>query len=147
MHFRNNYAFLSNFYHAPIMFGTYRFPTAENAYQAAKSMDPEEWYKLQLMRPDEAKRYGRTITLRPRWDLLKLGAMTRIVTLKFESHPQLMDQLIATGDIPIIEDNYWNDTYWGVSRGIGHNYLGRILMDIRSLNSVEQKLGLSQTES
>ena len=30
----------------------------------------------------------------------------------------------------IVEDNYWNDTFWGMCKGKGNNILGKILMNI-----------------
>ena len=33
---------------------------------------------------------------------------------------------------PIVEENVWNDTYWGVCRGRGLNKLGEILMVVRN---------------
>ena len=39
--------------------------------------------------------------------------------------------LIKTGDQELIEGNYWNDTYWGVCKGVGQNKLGKILMRVR----------------
>jgi predicted NAD-dependent protein-ADP-ribosyltransferase YbiA (DUF1768 family) len=31
----------------------------------------------------------------------------------------------------LIEGNYWKDTFWGICDGIGKNYLGKILMEVR----------------
>ena len=38
---------------------------------------------------------------------------------------------MATGDAELVEGNTWNDTYWGVCNGVGHNHLGKILMQVR----------------
>ena len=35
------------------------------------------------------------------------------------------------GNEELIEENWWNDTFWGVCRGVGKNHLGQILMKIR----------------
>jgi hypothetical protein len=40
--------------------------------------------------------------------------------------------LLATGDMELIEDNDWDDTYWGVCNGAGENNLGKLLMKIRA---------------
>jgi predicted NAD-dependent protein-ADP-ribosyltransferase YbiA (DUF1768 family) len=40
--------------------------------------------------------------------------------------------LLATDEADLVEGNHWNDTFWGVCRGVGQNWLGRILMDERA---------------
>ena len=71
--------------------------------------------------------YGRKVTLRPDWEEIKLEAMREVVHVKFLA-PDLRRYLLNTGDATLIEGNYWNDTFWGMCRGIGENHLGRILM-------------------
>lgn len=44
--------------------------------------------------------------------------------------PVLMEKLRAITR-PIIEDNHWGDTFWGVCGGVGENHLGRLLEEIR----------------
>lgn len=68
----------------------------------------------------------------PNWDNVKLGIMEELVGLKFRSHPELAERLLATGDNTLVEFNTWNDTYWGVCRGSGKNHLGLILMRVRA---------------
>lgn len=58
--------------------------------------------------------------------------MRQCVALKFESHPDLAEMLLDTGNTKLIEGNSWNDTYWGVCGGRGKNHLGKILMGVRS---------------
>jgi predicted NAD-dependent protein-ADP-ribosyltransferase YbiA (DUF1768 family) len=56
--------------------------------------------------------------------------MYKIVKAKFEQHPELAAKLKAlTGEI--VEENTWNDRFWGVCNGFGSNHLGKILMRIR----------------
>lgn len=130
--FQGEHRFLSNFWPARITFGEWTFPTAEHAYQAAKSLDPVDWKDAQeCVSPGAAKRLGKTFTLRPDWDDVKLEIMPEIVRAKFRD-PELREKLLATGDAQLIEGNNWGDTFWGVSRGKGHNHLGRILMQVRS---------------
>ena len=45
--------------------------------------------------------------------------------------------LLSTGDVAIIEGNYWHDNFYGQCTcekcaGKGKNKLGKLLMDIRS---------------
>ncbi len=57
--------------------------------------------------------------------------MELVLRQKF-SHPGLLALLLATGDMELVEDNDWDDTYWGVCNGVGENNLGKLLMKIRA---------------
>lgn len=70
---------------------------------------------------------------RPDWNKVKKRIMANILDIKF-SDPVLRQLLDDTGDAEIIEGNSWGDTYWGVCRGVGQNNLGKILMNIRTMN-------------
>lgn len=130
--FRNQFRFLSNFWIAPIQVGGMNFATSEHAYQAAKSLDPEDWRVIQKCNtPGAAKKAGRYITMRPDWDQIKLEAMEEILRAKFDQHQYLMKSLKKTKPWELIEENTWGDTFWGVCKGIGHNHLGILLMKIR----------------
>ena len=50
---------------------------------------------------------------------------------KFNRNKELGKLLILTGDKYLEETNHWKDRTWGVCNGIGKNWLGIILMDIR----------------
>lgn len=69
---------------------------------------------------------------RPDWDSIRLKTMIDLQIKKY-AHNELRQMLLNTGDKLLIEGNDWNDTYWGVSNERGHNYLGRILMELRKL--------------
>ena len=56
--------------------------------------------------------------------------MEFVLRQKF-AHPDLLAMLLATGDMELVEDNDWDDTYWGVCNGLGQNHLGKLLMKIR----------------
>lgn len=137
--FRGEYRFLSNFWPCKVQLGDIVFPSAEHAYQARKSLDPVVQRSLaQLASPGEAKRYGRTIELRPDWERVKKRVMLLVVLTKFIQNPDLAKLLVATEDIPLEEGNTWHDNFWGACRcddhaGDGLNYLGRILMMVRDI--------------
>lgn len=129
--FQGQYRFLSNFWEHPIPYEGLEYRTSEHAYQAAKTTDLFERTCIQQAHtPGQAKRLGRRITIRPDWDAIKLDVMEEILNIKF-ADPKLKAMLLATGDQELIEGNTWNDTYWGICNGAGHNHLGRILMKIR----------------
>lgn len=57
--------------------------------------------------------------------------MYQINKAKYLQNRYLRNKLINTGDAYLKETNTWNDTFWGISNGIGQNHLGKILMQIR----------------
>jgi len=55
------------------------------------------------------------------WELLKQ---------KFND-PVLKQKLLDTGDQELVEGNFWNDFTWGVCNGVGKNWLGKMLVELR----------------
>lgn len=130
--FTGCYRFLSNFYPALIRYQGWIWPSAEHAYQAMKTFDQDQRKEiLHADTPSIAKRIGRHVTMRYNWDKVKLDIMRDIVRAKFEQNPDLMLDLLGTGDEELIEGNHWGDTFWGQCNGVGENWLGKILMEIR----------------
>ena len=133
MEFRNEYAFLSNFYPSVV----YSYPSVEHAYQAAKTFDKAERQQIKVCgTPAQAKRLGRGVAMRTNWNEMKVEVMETLVKRKFENYPLLRQQLIATGDEELVEQNYWHDCEWGKCicprcKGRGKNMLGKILMRVR----------------
>lgn len=129
--FKNKNAFLSNFYPVFVYYEGMRFPSVEHAFQAAKTNDLET-RKLFMIAPTakDAKRFGRQVKLRKDWDSVKVNVMEMLLRQKF-ARPALREQLLNTKDSILIEGNNHGDTFWGVCKGTGENYLGRLLMKIR----------------
>jgi len=131
--FTGDHDFLSNFHPSPIEVEGVTYPTVEPAFQAAKTSILEEKQALaETATPGSAKRLGRKVQLRSDWEQVKVGIMEELVRLKFTTHPDLREQLLATGDTELVEGNNWNDRFWGVCRSKGQNQLGLILMKVRS---------------
>ena len=129
--FTGEYSYLSNFHPCPIPFEGITYPSAEHAYQAAKTLDQVTRYTIQVCStPGQAKARGQRIPLRPSWEDLKILKMGHILTAKF-SIPELRDKLISTDTSMLVEGNNWGDTFWGICDGEGYNILGKILMGIR----------------
>ena len=128
--FRGEYAFLSNFYPATVELEGICFPTIENAFQAAKVMGAAR-KKFLNVTPGQAKALGRKVTRRTDWFSVNLFIMEDLVRQKFKNSPELKKLLLATGGAEIIEGNNWNDTFYGVCRGVGRNELGKIIMKVR----------------
>ena len=135
--FQGNNRFLSNFYPSYVKYEGLRYPTSENAYQAAKTLHPDVRRHFLHISPGEAKKLGRKVPLRPFWDDTRLQIMAQIVTLKFEGDEGLAKMLIDTYPQKLVEGNTWGDKFWGVvynpreMKWEGENHLGRILMRVR----------------
>lgn len=133
MHFRNEYYFLSNFYNCKVTYEGLTYKNVEAAFQAAKCTGEHLHLRNDFVNLNggEAKRKGRKVPLRADWENVKVNIMHQLVLSKFKENPELRKMLLATGNIELVEDNTWNDTYWGRCNGIGKNMLGIILMQVR----------------
>jgi ribA/ribD-fused uncharacterized protein len=150
--FSGEYRFLSNFYQAQIVIERRLYPDVEHYFQCCKATSTGDFaWVLDAVTAAEAKKRGRQIKCHPDWDAWKRQCMLNGVLAKFSQHPDLRDQLAATGGEVLVEGNTWGDTYWGAvaegQRGwslkllettdeeiepfCGLNYLGRILMAVR----------------
>lgn len=135
--FSNEYFFLSNFYYQPFLYQDKIYPTVEHAFQAAKTNNTN--WKERIRRandPSIAKTLGRQAPMRQPWDNEKVQVMRELIQIKFAPGTPLATQLLSTGTAQLIEGNTWNDQFWGVCRGRGKNWLGKLLMEQRkSLNN------------
>lgn len=132
--FDGKYAFLSNFYDAPMVINGITYPTNEHYFQAMKAKNPNEHqYIAAAATPGKAKRLGRQCELRSDWEQIKEQVMWDGLYAKFTQHPQLKQRLLETGDALLIEGNTWHDTYWGMCDGKGANRLGTMLMSLREV--------------
>lgn len=131
MKFRNQYYFLSNMCPCDIQWEGRIFKCSETIYQMEKCKNDADKKKFYALDGFQAKRFGRRFTIRDDWLKIRDNRMFEILLQKF-SDKELMNKLIAVeGDI--VEDNYWNDTYWGKCNGKGLNKLGKMLMEIRDM--------------
>lgn len=138
--FEGKYAFLSNFYNSPFI-GTIdeiEYPTVEHYFQAQKSLNLQDRRRIAAApTPGQAKRLGRHVNLRTDWEFKKLKVMSYALKRKFDTHPDLREQLLATGDAILIEGNTWHDNFWGdcgcpkCQNIAGKNNLGKLLMTLR----------------
>lgn len=133
--FAEEYFFLSNFFPFQIVHEGLMYPTAEHAYQAAKTNCKLSKIAIQAAAtPGIAKRMGSKVILKPYWDTLRVQTMYDILDIKF-AYPILARKLVATGIEDLIEGNNWGDKFWGaVLEGdtwVGANMLGKLLMHIR----------------
>lgn len=125
--------FLSNFFPCSVEFEDVVYPSAENAFQAAKTLDLEKRKEFIDITAGQAKRLGRKVELRPDWNKERLFIMFLVLCAKFAGNEELKAKLLVTGEEELIEGNVWDDTFWGVCNGKGENNLGKLLMEVRRL--------------
>ncbi len=125
--FSGDNRFLSNFFIEP------DGSCVEVEFQRAKCRNTEDAKGFDGLSPADAKKLGRKIAIRHDWEQVKFSVMSVLVLLKFYEHPSLTTMLLETGDAILVEGNHWHDTTWGVCDGVGDNWLGKILMFVRSV--------------
>jgi ribA/ribD-fused uncharacterized protein len=129
------WSWLSNFSPFPVMDrNAVSWPTAEHAYQAAKTHDAAQREAIRKAgSAQEAKQLGKSVTLRGDWDEIKAKRMYDILWLKFDQHPTLKKRLLDTAGSTLIHEAPW-DEFWGTGKdGTGKNVMGVILMQLRDL--------------
>jgi len=140
--FQGDYFFLSNFCNCgEFWWEFFPYRNAEAAFQSAKCQNDEDRNAFCHLDPEEAKRMGRKVELRPDWEEIKDDIMAAVVHEKFFQSESLARKLMATGDAELIEGNTWGDAYWGfdLHTMTGQNRLGKILMGVRDeLNAIPQ---------
>lgn len=138
--FDGEFAFLSNFYDAPVTYNGLTYLNSEAAFQAQKTLDMDRRAEFCSYTPGKAKREGRNLSLRPDWESVKVQVMKDIVLAKFTQNEDLEIKLLSTGKLYLEEGNTWGDTTWGTVDGKGQNLLGKILMATR--DELNRRLGL-----
>lgn len=136
MVFKNKYFFLSTFHVRQFSLAVdgkiCDFITVEAAFQAQKV--PEIADRFSQIRGMEAKAIGEKLKiLVDDWDTYQLYAMANALHAKFH-YPDLFNDLKAI-EKTIVMDNYWGDSFWGKYRGQGHNFLGRMYMNMQKNNN------------
>jgi ribA/ribD-fused uncharacterized protein len=121
--------FLGNFYECYVEMDGIIYPTVEHAFQAAKTFDRNDRERIrEANSPRQAKRVGRSVSLRSDWDNVRVDVMKELLLKKFETS-ELRKQLLATRDAQLVSGG---DSFWGMVDGMGLNQLGKLLMEIRS---------------
>ncbi|NET28102.1 NADAR family protein [Okeania sp. SIO1I7] len=129
------YGCLSNFSPHGFELDGLWWPTLEHYFQAQKFVGTEHLEEIRLAKtPADAAKMGRERSrpLRKDWEEIKDDVMERGLLCKFQTHQDIGQILLDTGDELIIEDAPY-DYYWGCGKdGSGKNRLGEILMKVRT---------------
>lgn len=130
--FKDEYAFLSNFYPASVTYKGITYASSEHAYQAQKCINEDDKLQFIGITPGQAKRLGSTVKSFNAWDDIRVQVMYEILSIKF-ADKHLSELLLATGNTYLVEGNYHNDAFWGydLKKNKGENVLGNVLMYIR----------------
>lgn len=116
----------------PLVYRREGFKSGEHAFQAAKAIHRKDHLLVKhAVTPVAAKKVGRRIAMRSDWEDVKIEVMREVLRSKFANR-EMRKLLLATGDDELIEGNYWGDRFWGVCNGRGHNWLGKLLMEVRA---------------
>lgn len=138
LRFDGQYRFLSNFFSTPILFEGATYPSVENAFQSAKTLDPAERSLFTQCTAAYAKKIGRAVALRSDWETVKDGILRELLVQKFAPGTEMARLLMCTGDAYLCEGNTWHDNHFGAclcdrcTYTAHQNVLGALLMEIRS---------------
>jgi ribA/ribD-fused uncharacterized protein len=133
-----NPKWLSNFVPCTVYLDGQACPSVEHAYQAAKTLNPEERARvIAASTPAQARRLGRAVTVRNDWGDVKYGIMLGLLRQKFALGTNFAGDLMAY-EGKIVEYNTWHDNEWGhcgcarCQSKPHKNMLGRLLEVLRS---------------
>lgn len=144
--FRDEFAFLSNFYMGEFRWRNITFKSGEHAFSFAKGWHLKDSYIHDIAKyqdavlaadtPKAAKYLGRSCNLDVEsWDKHKVSLMRQIVHAKFSTGENVIGPLCNTGAAMLVEGNDWGDKFWGRvkenGKWVGLNVLGAILMEER----------------
>lgn len=125
----SGYNFLDNFYEAPMIVNGIRYRNLEAVFQSFKTNDLEERKSFSDLTGAEAREKGHNMPLPSGWDAAKDVLMMKLLRLKFQRSDLLEKLMLIEG--PIVNENDYGDTYWGVCNGQGQNKLGQFLTTIK----------------
>lgn len=136
--FDGEYEWLSNMHMCDCHYAGKVFKSSEHLYQWLKTAPG--WWQDRIFDAPHGK-VAKRLAAHPKcpkakysdWNMFRLECMETALKSKFDSNAYLRDRLIATAPAELVEGNYWGDTFWGVCKGAGTNYLGNMLMGFRTL--------------
>jgi N-glycosidase YbiA len=140
---KSKFAIFSNFADAPVIIGGLYYSTTEHYFQSMKfsETDPDYAEEIRVAEtPLDSKKMGksRDHPIDPKWADSREGqgnsivVMRRALLCKALQNPEFKEELLNTGDRPLIEASPF-DSYWGEGKDKkGRNMLGKLLMELRN---------------
>ncbi len=138
------FGWLGNMSPHPIETEHHNFLTSEALFQCLRFDDPEIIEEIAAQKSPmaakmKAKKHKGEMIVEPMSDE-DVDNMRLCLRLKLKQNPELKDQLLATGDEPIIEDcskrPRGSGMFWGMAlkggEWVGENTLGKLWMELRS---------------
>ena len=133
---QSEYGCFSNFSRHGFELDGHYWKTSEHYFQAQKFAGTQFEEQVRLASTAKgAAELGRRrdFPLRADWEQVKDNIMQQAVLRKFETHADIREVLLNTGNCEILE-NAPGDYYWGIGKtGTGQNKLGQILMAVRAI--------------
>ncbi|KAA1474714.1 DUF1768-domain-containing protein [Dentipellis sp. KUC8613] len=126
----------TNFSDHPIEYHGAIYPTSEHLFQAFKFINDhsdiaERIRKCQTSRQAFDLAHRHQADVRADWRRVNIAKMDKVLHLKFDQHPDLRQELLDTGNAPLVEASA-TDAFWGFGAdGKGRNELGKALMRLR----------------
>ncbi|KAJ3732656.1 hypothetical protein DFJ43DRAFT_1154051 [Lentinula guzmanii] len=140
-HKHNPHYGFTNFSRHSVDYMGKRYPTSEHLFQSFKACAEGPRHRLLIAehirtcseRPSiafsEARKFQSEV--RPDWKKINVEKMDVTLYHKFTQHPDLMNELLATGNAELVEDSD-KDAFWGIGAdGRGRNELGKALERLR----------------
>lgn len=126
---------LASFSHHEFELDGLQWPSVEHYFQAMKFADPALKEKIRSTpHPKIAQKTARWQfwKVRKDWKDIQRSMMTRGTWIKCHAYPAIAQKLLETDERMIVESSLY-DHYWGCGRDQrGHNYYGKMLMDVRN---------------
>ncbi len=140
------YGWLGNMSPHPIEYAGKKYRTAESLFQCLRFGSENDAIKEEIRAAKSpiaakmvAKKYAAQMTVEP-MSVIDCRLMEVVIKEKLAQHPDLLTQLLATGDATIIEDVTSRGAggrhrFWGAAKvgdeWVGENTLGKLWMEIR----------------
>ncbi len=138
------YGWLGNMSPHAIEIGDHYFLTSEALFQCLRFDDPEIIEEIcsqtsPMAAKMKAKKHKSEMVVEPMSEE-DMDNMRLCLRLKLKQNPELLEQLLETGDEPIIEDcskrRSRSGLFWGMAfkdgEWVGENVLGKLWMELRS---------------
>jgi hypothetical protein len=150
--FTGDFAWLSNLYPSEMVFMDRDFPSAETAFQWARTSNNTARQALRTMDGPTARRYGRRLPTIDRWSDKQPQILNTVLCRKFRSSSpatselgELTMLLEKTGDEELVYGNFYHENLLGSCQcdkcgNKGENMLGKLLVLVRAKNRGNVKI-------